>query len=162
MEYILENKSYYKNYISSETVEEYTENKKRDGVWGDSLEMAVFSQIFQIEILIYFYDDVPSNIIKPTTEDSNILRQWRAVVYRRCIEMNSTIEQYCINYENNRGANQNAIAFSLLYKNGNHYDALYFMSNDEYMDMLNQCMNNVRIFLKYSTIKTFSKIFLIN
>jgi hypothetical protein len=145
MEYILENKSQYENFISGQTVEEYVENKKKDGIWGDSLEMSVFSQIFQINLLIYFYDDFPSNILKPQSMDNNELFEWRKKIYLKCIELNPALEARMIEVENYRLVNNLNLSFSLLYKNGNHYDALFLMSNQEYKETITKLLKNVFI-----------------
>ena len=146
MDYILQNEDYYRDFISPETVEEYTINKKQDGVWGDSLEMCVFAQIFQINIFIYFYDDHPSNVLKPQTQDNNNLREWRNVIYTKCLEVDNSIQQFLIDFESSRTLNNTPIAFSLLYKNGNHYDALYSMNREEYIETINSYLINVIIY----------------
>lgn len=145
MDYILQNKEFYMDFISPETVEQYTANKRQDGVWGDSLEMCVFAQIFQIELLIYFYDDFPSNVLKPMTPDNNELKQWRDIIYQKSILLDSSIEQYLLEFENNRLQSQQKISFSLLYKNGNHYDALYSMSHQEYLQVMSAYLQNVSV-----------------
>lgn len=148
MDYIMENKEHYRNFISSQTVEEYTQNKRKDGVWGDSLEMSVFTQIFQINILIYFYDDFPSNILKPQSPDNNELLDWRQRIYQECIELDSSLEDRMLGFEEFRRENQETISFCLLYKNGNHYDALYTMSSDEYKETISHILSNVSLAYK--------------
>ena len=146
MEYILKNKEEYKNFISTGTVEQYTENKSRDGVWGDSLEMCVFAQIFQIQILIYFYDDYPSNVLKPQTEDNTTLCEWRYKIYRKCIALDQSIGIFLTEIEAKRNLSTKKIQFSLLYKNGNHYDALYEISEQEYLIKMEKYLKEVKIF----------------
>ena len=143
MDYILENQEQYKNFISTGTVEQYTQNKKQDGVWGDSLEMCVFAQIFQIQILIYFYDDYPSNVLKPQSQDNNTLSDWRFRIYRKCIALDRSIGHFLTEIEAKRAQNSRQVQFSLLYKNGNHYDALYEISDQQYFIFIEKYLKEV-------------------
>lgn len=144
MDYILHNKDQYKDFISTGTVEQYTENKKRDGVWGDSLEMCVFAQIFQVKILIYFYDDYPSNILRPQSEDNKTLLDWRFKIYRKCISIDQSISHFLTDIEAKRTHSSKLYKFNLLYKNGNHYDALFQFSQEEYLIIMEKYLKGVK------------------
>ena len=37
-------------------IDEYIDHKKKEGIWGDDLEIQALSEIYQKNILIYCYD----------------------------------------------------------------------------------------------------------
>jgi len=54
-------KNFYKNYIigGGARFDEYLERKRKDGVWGDDLEIQALSEIYDRSIQIYAYSGEP-------------------------------------------------------------------------------------------------------
>ncbi len=54
-------KNFYKNYIigGGSRFDEYLERKRKDGVWGDDLEIQALSEIYDRSIQIYAYSGEP-------------------------------------------------------------------------------------------------------
>jgi len=61
MDYIELEKNFYKNYIigGGSRFDEYLERKRKDGVWGDDLEIQALSEIYDRSIQIYAYSGEP-------------------------------------------------------------------------------------------------------
>jgi len=61
MDYIELEKNFYKNYIigGGARFDEYLERKRKDGVWGDDLEIQALSEIYDRSIQIYAYSGEP-------------------------------------------------------------------------------------------------------
>jgi OTU domain-containing protein 5 len=59
MDYILNEKQYYKDFIEGGNVEEYVARKKINGVWGDDVEIQALSEIYNRPIEIYAYSNQP-------------------------------------------------------------------------------------------------------
>jgi OTU domain-containing protein 5 len=59
MEYILAEKSFFKNFVVGGDVEKYVEYKSQDTVWGDNIELQAFRELYNIPIEVYVYNNVP-------------------------------------------------------------------------------------------------------
>lgn len=61
MDYILLAKDFFKNFVEEEkeTIEQYVERKRRNGVWGDDIELQALSEIYGRPIEIYSYSNQP-------------------------------------------------------------------------------------------------------
>lgn len=59
MQYILQEKEYFQDYIINGNVEEYVEYKSKDGVWGDNIELQAFRELYDIPIEIYVCSKEP-------------------------------------------------------------------------------------------------------
>jgi OTU domain-containing protein 5 len=61
MNYISVCQDYFKDYISTdfETFEQYVNRKRRNGVWGDDVELQAMSEIYDRAIEIYAYSSQP-------------------------------------------------------------------------------------------------------
>ncbi|KAM3131699.1 hypothetical protein pb186bvf_016230 [Paramecium bursaria] len=59
MNYILQEKDYFQDYIINGDVEQYVEYKLKDGVWGDNIELQAFRELYDIPIEIYVCSKEP-------------------------------------------------------------------------------------------------------
>lgn len=64
MQYILTEKDYFSSFIEggAAKVEEYVQQKEKNGIWGDNIEIQAMSEIYDRSIEIYAYDSKPMNI----------------------------------------------------------------------------------------------------
>lgn len=58
MDYISYEKNFFQDYIS-EDIDDYIEMKRKDGEWGDDVEIQALSEIYSRPIEIFVFDDVP-------------------------------------------------------------------------------------------------------
>lgn len=58
MDYIEQQKEFYKNYVAID-FDNYVEFKRKDGTWGDDLEIQALSEMYQRPILIFAYAKEP-------------------------------------------------------------------------------------------------------
>lgn len=151
MDFILTEKEHYKAFIDGQSVEEYTMNKRNESIWGDSLELSVFSQIFQTQINIYHYDDKPLAIFKPEKPLNPIALEFRKVIYERCIMLDKKLAESLELIEGYRTEKNMIFEFNLLYRNGNHYDCLVEMDKMELEECFQAFLNDVSFssWLKY-------------
>jgi OTU domain-containing protein 5 len=61
MDYVELERDFYKNYVigGDNGFDHYLERKRRDGVWGDDLEIQALSEIYGLPIEIYAYSNTP-------------------------------------------------------------------------------------------------------
>lgn len=62
MDYILSEKEYFKDFIiggNDSSVEAYVQRKRKNGVWGDDVEIQAMSEIYNRPMEIYAYSDRP-------------------------------------------------------------------------------------------------------
>lgn len=61
MDYIELEKEFFKQFVVGEaqTIDQYIEMKRRDGTWGDDVEIHAMSEIYEAPIEIYAYANVP-------------------------------------------------------------------------------------------------------
>ena len=58
MDYISYEKGFFQDYIA-EDIDEYIERKRKDGEWGDDVEIQALSEIYSRPIEVYVFDDRP-------------------------------------------------------------------------------------------------------
>lgn len=75
MKYIEIESDYFRNFIeggnSLEKFYLYLENKKKDGVWGDDVEIQAMSEIYNRPIEIYVYSSKPIRTFHETSFNDN-------------------------------------------------------------------------------------------
>jgi hypothetical protein len=142
MDYIDQKKDYYKMFIDK-PVDEYTQHKRQDGVWGDSLEIHVFCQIFNVTLTIYYYNDTPLASFGPDQAVTSELINFRDSIYEKCIEEFPEIESSIREFEYLRKNQKGRTSLNLLYRNGNHYDCLIPMDPDEFASFYRSLSQNV-------------------
>lgn len=125
------------------SVKEYTDHKRQDGIWGDSLEIHVFCQIFNVSITIYYYNDTPLASFSPNQVITSELIKFRDSIYEKYIEAYPEIETSIRNFESLRRNQKGATCLNLLYRNGNHYDCLIPMNPDEFTNFYRSLSENV-------------------
>lgn len=61
MDYVLIAKDFFRNFIErdKETIEEYVERKRQNGIWGDDIELQALSEIYGRAIEIFSYSKEP-------------------------------------------------------------------------------------------------------
>ena len=71
MDYILVNKEYFKNFIQTqiESIEQYVQRKRMNGVWGDDVELQAISEIYDRAIEIYAYQTQPMRTFHERSEN---------------------------------------------------------------------------------------------
>ena len=52
-DHILENRNQYANFIYDQNIEDYIKKMRKDGVWGDHLELVVASTILRFNFVVY-------------------------------------------------------------------------------------------------------------
>lgn len=69
MDYIDVEKEFFSQYIVGgiEAFESYVTNKRQNGVWGDDLEIEALSEMYELPIEIYAYDDKPMRTFHEAT-----------------------------------------------------------------------------------------------
>lgn len=138
----------YGAYLPSEIeFPTYISRGRQDGTWGDSLEINVFSQIFECEIHIFHYSDQPLAIFKAQEDRGSVFKvnlfQVRQRVYGLVLERDPGLESLIRLREQWRIGNQELPLLSLMYTNGNHYDAIVAMSNEELGGFYRELMRQV-------------------
>jgi OTU domain-containing protein 5 len=58
MDYIEHEKIFFQDYVAGD-IEEYIEKKRRDGEWGDDIEIQAISEIYARPIEIYAFESKP-------------------------------------------------------------------------------------------------------
>ena len=143
MDYILEKKHHYKEFIDGQTVESYTIQKRKEGTWGDSLEMSVFALLFGVTINVYYYEVYPIASFKAGEQNDPQVLNFRRKIYADVIAERPCTEMYLTHVENERKFRQNQFKINVLYKNGNHYDCLLEMTADEQRQVIDQFYKTV-------------------
>lgn len=59
MDYIMNEKEYFKDFIVGGDVSEYVQRKRINGTWGDDVEIQALSEIYNRPIEIYAYSKDP-------------------------------------------------------------------------------------------------------
>jgi hypothetical protein len=71
MDYIENEQDYFKDYITGNlTFEQYIAHKRKDGIWGDNLEIQALSEIYNCPLEIYCYKDTPDHTFNGNNTDS--------------------------------------------------------------------------------------------
>ena len=138
-DFIEENSEVYRCYIPETTdLESYIERGRQDGIWGDSLELNVFAQIFEAELHIFHYDDQPLAIFRAQEDRLSVFVrkpfEVRNELLVKVLQMDSRLEALVRVREASRVGVVDLPLYSLMYTNGNHYDSIVPMSNDEYAE----------------------------
>eukprot|EP00490_Sorites_sp_Unknown_P009444 CAMPEP_0114697932 /NCGR_PEP_ID=MMETSP0191-20121206/74321_1 /TAXON_ID=126664 /ORGANISM="Sorites sp." /LENGTH=245 /DNA_ID=CAMNT_0001997607 /DNA_START=492 /DNA_END=1226 /DNA_ORIENTATION=+ len=73
VEYLISEKDYFGNYVTGgfNEFDLYCNHMKRDAVWGDNLEIQVFSEIYGRSIEIYAYDNKPMKTFSNENNNNN-------------------------------------------------------------------------------------------
>jgi OTU domain-containing protein 5 len=65
MDYVELQKEFFRSFVPEDypSIDHYIEHKRRNGVWGDNIEVQVLSELYDAQIEIYTYSNVPMVII---------------------------------------------------------------------------------------------------
>lgn len=76
MNYISLEKEFFSQYIIGglEAFEDYVVHKRQNAVWGDDLEIEALSEIYELPIAIYAYDDKPMRTFHETSNEGTRTR----------------------------------------------------------------------------------------
>lgn len=70
MDYIEFQRNFFQDYIADEDIDQYIQRKRRDGEWGDDVEIQALSEIYCRPIQIFVFDDVPIRTFHEDNENN--------------------------------------------------------------------------------------------
>ena len=72
MNYINVEREFFSQYIVGgiDAFDEYITNKRQNGIWGDDLEIEALSEIYELPIEIYAYDNKPMRTFHETSNNN--------------------------------------------------------------------------------------------
>lgn len=77
MDYIEHEKEFFAPFVIGEhqTMDNYIEYKRKDGVWGDHIEIQAMAEIYNVGIEVYSYNNTPMITLNQTQiERGNLIR----------------------------------------------------------------------------------------
>jgi len=91
MDYISLNKNFFKQFIigGDQTIDQYIEEKRRVGVWGDDIEIHALSEMYDMPIQIYAYSNTP---MRTFSESRNSSGKVIMLSYHRSSHYNSIVD----------------------------------------------------------------------
>ena len=76
MDYLEHEKEYFKNFVPEEyeNIDHYISHKRKNGIWGDNIEIQILGELYSSKIEIYAYANKPFLVTGAVAQDDRVIR----------------------------------------------------------------------------------------